>query len=209
MGHDGRCAGCGRRDGILTEVEIGGRAEPICRRVHGAGVRQSCLRKARQRARRCPGCGREGIDPGEICRDCREVLRQEAARRQDGEPEWVGIRGAGIFGFLDEARHSRLALLLARAVGGGGVRKWIEHGYARHRIGRDASPWGSPDDAHVLASPPQVEALTEFCRILEDAFREARRAGERDALDRVRRARSLLCRMQDDFGRFIEGIEKE
>lgn len=124
------CAGCGELTGHYpAEVYVGTNKVAVCSKGYsdyfsGSGTpKKTCTRKAREKARLCPGCGEEGWDPGTICPDCRENIRLGQVASAPAQACYLDRAFLGPYLWEDEGV---LELLCRIAAPRGSGRRWAK-----------------------------------------------------------------------------------
>lgn len=188
MDKEQKCAGCNTtipvRQHANTEVELfpgikvwlcAGR-ERVVRQLDlepwvagTANVAAPCLRRARERLARCPGCGEEGQPPGTLCRACRAAIKRsgelEGAR---GALRWYALDLSGFIPYLSDIREDteklreRFGRLLMRACAAGRYSDRLPDDPYIWIGGRDG--WVGCPAAEM--TDDQVEALGELIDLL-------------------------------------------
>jgi len=211
-----RCAGCNAtpvrpRDAVEVELFPGttvllchGR-ERVARRIgvelwHGAAsVSAACLRRARERLARCPGCGDEGCPPATLCPECRAAIKRsgelEGAR---GDLAWYALDLGAFLPYLSsftgedpQGLREQVAHLLMQACAAGRYSKhlpdepWTIVG--PKRIGSSSMTVSSPA---AEMSADQAGALTRLLDLLAPLFALYQSNGEE-------RGRSILHQLLD------------
>lgn len=200
------CAGC---DAALPALPYGGhgfeveiapnvRVRVCCGRSYRCAS-SACAAKARVRARRCPGCGAEDTDIGEVCSDCKTNI-ERGRTLKDRKLEWWCVVANGLgphlsFPTEDGSRAyplEELATLLGAALAVG--RTKIEHGCVD--VGDRTIPHGSGvrtdrgDKVCVEVTREQGEAMAALVQKIRQvtylAYRDGLHAGK-DMLGRLAR----------------------
>lgn len=227
------CAGC---DAALPKSTYsdgpGGYAIEIAPHVsvrvcYGRGRGQpsvACIVKARERARRCPGCGAEDTKIGDICKDCTTNI-ERGRTLKDRKLEWWCIvanglgpylafdveRGQGRSGSNRAYPLEELAKLLVTALAVGR----IDAGHRYGGVGDDNRiiPCGhgvridGSDKFHVEVTHEQGEAMAALVKAIRQVMYLSYRDGladGKDALGRLARGDTSVR----DFERHDDEQEK-
>lgn len=170
------CFGCG---GEFPEGAYGGMRnhEVVLSPEHcvhvcmtSRGPLKTCVRKAREKASVCPGCGNAGIEPGDICEACYEAIDAAKKVPELKDLRRIGIDPRAVFGSFSSAdapaaeEALELTRLLARAVTGPGG-EYAPRGNGAGLAFSIADRYShNPDSDWPVAymTRPQIDALREF-----------------------------------------------
>jgi hypothetical protein len=183
------CEACGtppRGNDLLSTIQLApGFTAKVCAarsgyNDDGPAPSPPCERKIRALRKLCPGCGKAGITPGELCKGCRAALaRQKTAG--DRAVKWYAIDGGHLFGeYLSTAARQdegaagtlarEIAELLAKACAGS--RRW-KKGLSDETWGQAVIPPKGSDAAHTgMVSVELDEAQAHALYALAERFQE-------------------------------------